>query len=739
MTEATKQVVVEDAVNPLTTSSSHDEINEMAKKDQNDWKLSQSFKNDPELMKFFISSVNLFNEKFRDNIDHLIRFHITIDGSTQSWYFVPSSAELYKYEEGRGYDYDEIGGARRFAEAARGHLIYDRTRQQWLVWSGIRWVPLKGTKPTELYDLVNQLTAVIRAEQTSRKVYTEGDMLDGKPANMFRLLGSQRGISNIISIAQGEEYLGKKIIRYNYVSNKEKDDDILNVKNGEINLRTGELKPHNPHHIFTKVVPVNYNKDSKYPNFKKLLSTTYNHDKQLISWVQMAFGLMLSSKNLDEHFFILYGKKGREGKTLVIDAVSGTLGYDEPDHSGLATSTNSSILMQGNFKKSGESATPALASLDGELFVTTSEPENGSTFSEGLVKSLTGGDAISVRNLNQSPFLMFPSFTLFINTNTLPASDGSSAVMRRIIIIPHDHQVVEGSLEDDSELRYKLEKEHEGILAWMIEGSVRANEKRKQAQNLKKELREKLKAGEIKEAPLVHEDPLKPFPPLVQQAMLEYKFGANAATRFIFDSLVGKREAWNYLSSTIFNCCDFFGNNDKSDQYFDHGRISGQAIEALGLPRIMCDKNSYVRTHELYQAFVTWAEQTGTSTRGLDEATFNRRLSGIFPKARTSAGTVWLGVGLLPYVGKNKKLYDSIRGKYAGSIGEIGSSIVYAVKHDKTIDCEDLLTKLVPSKHTTAGQKQKIEDFIQSDQAMAFAGKYHDDTVNLINPNATIN
>lgn len=731
MTEATKKVVKKD-LKPLTIKSSKDEIIEMARQPAKDQKLSEDFKQNDLMMNLFNKAVDLFSGTSTpsDSIDKSITFSDVIDGNEQRWEFVPSTAKLYDYVSGIGYDYGEIGGAKRFSEMAKGHVLYDLNQEEWLAWNGVRWVTLKGKKPAELFDLVNQIKVIVRAEQVSHKVNHDSGLIEGKEQNLLRSVESQRGISAILSASQGEKYLGKRVDHRNSVEN------VINVLNGEVDLETGTLEKHDKDHFFTKVVPTNYDSKAECPTFHKFLMTTFNHDKQLIDWVQMLFGLSLWGRNIGQHFFIFYGKKGREGKSIMTDVIAQILGSDKRDGSGFGTSAKSNLFTKSSFKDSGESATPAMAALADERVVTTTEPDNADQFSEGIVKSLTGDDDITVRKLNSDPFVMKPAFTIMINANSIPGSDGSPAVMRRIVILPFDHQVAEGSLEDDPNIKEKLLKEREGILNWMVQGSVKATQKVKKAAALKVELEKKLKAGEIKEVPLVHQDALKPFPPLVQQAMLQYRFGANPATRFIFESLVGKREAWNFLSSTIWNCYDPLDINSKAEQYFDHSSLTGMAIEALGLPKVICDKQSYVRTHELYRAFITWCEQTGTNYKGIDEPNFNKLLTGIFPKARTSAGTVWLGIGLLPYIGKKKTIYEEIRGTYTPAIGEIGNAIIVNAKNLKyDIDCEAIIERLKPSKHTTSGQRQKIEDFIKHDGVMAFGGKYHDDTVTLINPN----
>lgn len=491
MTEATKK-----DLKPLTLSSSKDEIITMARQPAKDQKLSEEFKQNGLMMDLFNSAKKLFDDTPNDSIDRSITFSDMVDGKEQRWEFVPSTAKLYDYTNGIGYDYNEIGGAKRFAAMAKGYVLYDINQEQWLAWNGCRWVPLKGKKPSELFDLVNQVTIIVRAEHVSHKVNHDSGLIEGQEKNLLRSLGSQRGISAILSAAQGEKYLGKRIDKRNSIEN------VLNVLNGEVNLENGTLAKHDKSHLFTKVVPTSYNPKAECPTFHKFLMTTFNHDEQLINWVQMLFGLSLWGRNVGQHFFIFYGKKGREGKSIMTDVIAQILGSDKRDGSGFGTSAKSNLFTKSSFKDSGESATPAMAALADERVVTTTEPDNADQFSEGIVKSLTGDDDITVRKLNSDPFVMKPAFTIMINANSIPGSDGSPAVMRRIVILPFDHQVAEGSLEDDPNIKEKLLKEREGILAWMVQGSVKATQKVKKAAALKVDLEKNLNLEKLRKSRL---------------------------------------------------------------------------------------------------------------------------------------------------------------------------------------------------------------------------------------------
>jgi putative DNA primase/helicase len=74
--------------------------------------------------------------------------------------------------------------------------------------------------------------------------------------------------------------------------------------------------------------------------------------------------------------------------------------------------------------------------------------------------------------LRENPISFSPSHKLFIDCNHAPAiSDPNDAVWNRIKVIPFPVKLTDA--EKDPDLRVKLRSEHDGILAWLVEGARR--------------------------------------------------------------------------------------------------------------------------------------------------------------------------------------------------------------------------------------------------------------------------
>ena len=73
-------------------------------------------------------------------------------------------------------------------------------------------------------------------------------------------------VNAIMSLIAGVEHL--RATAADFDANK----DLLNLKNGTLNLQTGELQQHDPRDLLTKIAKVDFDPMAKCPHCDKLLS-----------------------------------------------------------------------------------------------------------------------------------------------------------------------------------------------------------------------------------------------------------------------------------------------------------------------------------------------------------------------------------------------------------------------------------------------------------------------------------
>lgn len=156
--------------------------------------------------------------------------------------------------------------------------------------------------------------------------------------------------------------------------------------------------------------------------------------------------------------FILFGK-GRNGKSIFVEVISEILG----DYSN-------NMQAKSLMVKKNDNVNTDIARLSKARFVTSSEPNEGFRFDEGLIKQLTGGDKVTARFLYAEEFEYTPKFKIWVSTNHKPIIRGTDdGIWRRLVLIPFDVQIPEEKVDKD--LKYKLLREAPAILNWMAEGA----------------------------------------------------------------------------------------------------------------------------------------------------------------------------------------------------------------------------------------------------------------------------
>jgi len=232
---------------------------------------------------------------------------------------------------------------------------------------------------------------------------------------------------------------------------------LLNVKNGTIDLKSGEFREHRQEDLITKIANVEYAPKADCPMWKKFIREIMNYKVDIIKFLQTAAGWSLSGDISEQSMFILYGT-GANGKTTFLNTIMYLLG----DYS---TATPTETFM----KKNGDSYSNDVARLRGTRFVTSTEVEQGRKMSEPLIKKITGNDQMTARFLYGEYFNFNPTFKIFMATNYKPVIKGTDhGIWRRIKLIPFTTRITED--KQDKFLEMKLREEASGILNWLLEG-----------------------------------------------------------------------------------------------------------------------------------------------------------------------------------------------------------------------------------------------------------------------------
>lgn len=223
-----------------------------------------------------------------------------------------------------------------------------------------------------------------------------------------------------------------------------------------------DLLPHDRDHLLTKVCPVEYDPDAPCPRFMQFLSDI-QPNIVMRRFLQRWFGLSLTGLPVQKLAFFHGG--GANGKSVLVDLMARIAG----DYAATAKIES----LTGKNKKSGSDSQPDLIPLIGARLVRTSEPEDGERLQEGLVKALTGGEPMMIRDLFSGMIEFQPYFKLTMSGNHLPdIRGGDDGIWRRIMLVTFPVQIAEERRIPKDELDEILWAERSGILNWLIEGTL---------------------------------------------------------------------------------------------------------------------------------------------------------------------------------------------------------------------------------------------------------------------------
>lgn len=342
----------------------------------------------------------------------------------------------------------DMGNAQRFAQDHNGRepwLRYVYDWRSWIAWDGRRW-----TRDAE--------ARVMRAaKSTVRTIYSEAAQTPDDEIRQQIVKWAVRSESRPLLLAMTDLAKSEPGIA---VTPKELDADLwlLNVENGTLDLRAGELRPHDRADLITKMAPVAYNPSAQCSRWLAFLDRIFDHRQDLIRWMQKLCGYSLTG-DISEHMLPILWGGGANGKTTFLKTLQGLLGED------YACSIRPESLMV----KRRDGIPNDIARLRGMRLVVSTEGNANQRLAEGLVKQLTGGDKMTARFMRAEFFDFESTHKIFFATNHRPDIRGTDhAIWRRVRLVPFTITIPES--EQDRMLLDKLRAEYPGILNWLLEG-----------------------------------------------------------------------------------------------------------------------------------------------------------------------------------------------------------------------------------------------------------------------------
>lgn len=346
------------------------------------------------------------------------------------------------------YDMTDSGNAQRLRDKFLNNIKYSYNQKKWLYWTGKIWNTDGTGEIKKLADLI--------IDDMKKEAFREDGDIQEEMLKWCNKTASSKGKTNMITETQhleGIPVLQAELDAYS---------DYINCQNGIVNLRTGELLPHDSNFMMTKIGLAEYNPNDADPKlWLKFLKDITNNNQELIDYLQKCIGYSLSGSIREQCAFFIYGM-GNNGKSTFLDIVSDLMGT-------YSSNVQPETIM---LRRNDGGANSDIARLKSARFVTSVEPNEGMRLNEGLVKQLTGGDKVTCRFLYGEEFEYTPEFKIWIGTNHKPTIRGTDVgIWRRIRLIPFTVNIPKDKV--DKNLKYKLRKELNQIFNWAVKGCLK--------------------------------------------------------------------------------------------------------------------------------------------------------------------------------------------------------------------------------------------------------------------------
>lgn len=371
-------------------------------------------------------------------------------------------------------DYSDAGNANRFFTAYHGLLAYTDALG-WLWWSGKKWekndhkAVAKATELTEemLVDALTELNNALHGEADAKLLVAS--KAEGAEETLKRAKGAVRAAKAYYAHAQRSRGTARilgmlELSRHDFVIPAHKldaDPFLLNTPGGVVDLRTGQMKPHDidsPYTWCSKITTVSPGSQGA-ELWMDFLDTITCGDRSLIGFLQMVAGMAAIGKVFHEGIIIANGS-GRNGKSTFFNTVAEVFG----DYAG---GIDVKVLTTDRQSKGA-----SLATLRGKRLVIAAELEEHQRLSTSTLKQLASTDKLVIEEKFRQPETVDQTHTLVLYTNHLPrVGSTDNGTWRRLTVVPFNAVIPTGdNIQNYSDMLVK--KAGPSILAWTIQGAM---------------------------------------------------------------------------------------------------------------------------------------------------------------------------------------------------------------------------------------------------------------------------
>lgn len=313
----------------------------------------------------------------------------------------------------------------------------------WLVWTNTHW------SETEAGSYVTRATLATLNKRRELAGKAEASEL------YRRSWANYNTVRGVMGLLADKKQVTTPIAEFNSL------DHLLNCANGVVNLKTGEVTPHDPQQLFTYCLATAYDPNADQGPWLEFLNQV-TEGPEIVDYLRLAVGYSMTGETREEIMFYLYGPP-RAGKGTFTETLLAMLGMP------LGRGVNFRMFTAD---RSGDTSMFDFAELVGTRFIAASESNRYKPMNEEIVKSITGNDPLHVAKKHRPHFQLIWKAKVWLTSNwPVNADVDDQAVWTRLRVIRFPHSFVG---KEDKLLKAKLRSAEglQGVLAWAVQGAM---------------------------------------------------------------------------------------------------------------------------------------------------------------------------------------------------------------------------------------------------------------------------
>ncbi len=358
-------------------------------------------------------------------------------------------------------DRTEFGLADRMADHWGDELRWCPERNVWMLYAGGCWTPgFKESGTWYAQQMIRRLAETEALQYDDEQQFDDEDKILVSPRELFLEWAAKQRTRKAVNAAS-DLCRGLPLMRVREHT-FDLDPLMLNHLAGIVDLRTGEITPHDPEQRMTMQCPVSLAAQARAPRWQAFLERV-QPDPLMRAYLHRVMGYTISGLVTEQAIFFHHGS-GANGKSVfhaICSAVLGNYSQVVPVETLLATK------MEGRIPND-------VARMKGRRYLMASETKAGKALDEQMVKQLTGGDTMSARYMRAEWFEFKPTGKIHITTNHLLQLSDDDATWRRLHLIKWEEVIPEAE-RDPNLAETIIREEGPGVLAWLVQGAIHWN------------------------------------------------------------------------------------------------------------------------------------------------------------------------------------------------------------------------------------------------------------------------